>query len=91
LGQLLQTLSAHNGSGGVVGVGKDNHFGVWRQAFFELLDLQLVSVLLPQGDRHRYTAEDSGVQEVVWIAGVGHHDLIAWVNKGHHCKHQAGI
>ena len=61
------------------------------EAFFELLDLQLVSVLLPQGDRHRYTAEDSGVQEVVWIAGVGHHDLIAWVNEGHHCKHQAGI
>ena len=89
--QLLQPFPPEHGGGGVVGVAHQHHLGAGGQPLFELLDADLVVVLLIQRHRHRHAAQQFAVEEVAGVAGVGHHDLVALFDEGHHGEQKAAV
>ena len=86
--QLLQFLPGIADAGGIVRVGQQNHFGLVGDPFFIFFNADVITILREGGDLYGHTPQQLGVQEIAGVAGVMHHDLISWVDPGHHGEEQ---
>ena len=78
----LEIRPFHDGSGGIVGEGKDQNLGLVRDDFLKLGSCQTEFVLRLQVDDHGLCACKNGAGLVGNIAGLGNEDLVSGIAHG---------